>query len=72
MTKVEQRKFIRELVGNVRKDLLKQVPLIPATWDGHELRQFIADRFQESSWTLKENKRRYRDYQNDVAVMGRR
>lgn len=72
MNKTQQRRFVRELIANVRKDLLRQLPLVPDTWDGHELRQWIADRFQESSWSLKEDRRRYRDYRNTVLTMGRR
>jgi hypothetical protein len=71
MTKLEQRRFIRELIATVRADLLRQSVLIPDNWDGHELRQWIADRFQEASWTLRENRSRYREYRRVVAGMGR-
>ena len=71
MRKQEQRRFIRELIRNVRSDLLKQSVLIPADWDGHELRQWIADGFQEASYTLKENRRRMRAYRQTVLIMGR-
>jgi len=71
MTKRDQRRFVRELVMNVRRDLLKQVALFPAEWDGHEIRQFIADTFQASSYTLKRMPRRLRDYRNAVLIMGR-
>lgn len=71
MTKQEQKTFVRELIANVRADLLKQSKLIPPEWDGHELRQWIADTFQESSYTLRQDKRRYKAYRNAVACMGR-
>jgi len=73
MTKPEQRRFVRELVANVRADLVKNVKNVPDNWDGHELRQWIADRFQESSWMIKapENRGRYRAYKHDVRVMRR-
>ena len=66
MTKREQARFIRELTGNVTRDLLATVPKLPDTWDGHELRQLIADRFALSSFTLKEDRRRWRAYQNTI------
>jgi len=73
VTKAEQRRFVRELVANVEEDLLRNVKNVPDNWDGHELRQWIADEFQKSSWMMKEkhNRRRYRDYRNDVLVMRR-
>jgi hypothetical protein len=68
MTRTEQRTFIRELISNVKEDLLSNVSSVPDTWDGHELRQWIADRFAESSFSLKQNKRRYRDYRNVIST----
>jgi hypothetical protein len=68
MTKAQQETFITELIRNVEKDLLARVPKLPDEWDGHELRQLIADRFQEVSFTLKQNKSRYRAYKNEVLV----
>ncbi len=70
MTRTEQRRFIRELVRNVGRDLLKQVPRVPKEWDGHELRQLIADRFALASWTFREQRYRgrYRRYRNEVRV----
>jgi hypothetical protein len=59
MTRAEQKRFIRELIGSVQKTLLDNVSKVPAEWDGHEIRQWIADKFQESSYTLKQNKSRY-------------
>ena len=68
MTRTEQRRFVRDLVRNVERDLLENVSRVPKEWDGHELRQLIADRFVLVSWTLKEkgNRGRYRRYRNEV------
>lgn len=68
MTKKEQRQFISELIQNVRRNMLLKVKLLPDTWDGHELRQLVADTFQGCSWTLREkhNRKRYQDYKNEV------
>lgn len=64
MKKTEQKRFVKELIANVQKDLLSMLPRVPEDWDGHELRQLIADRFAEASFTLKENKSRYKAYRN--------
>lgn len=69
MTRKEQERFVKELIANVQADLVSRVADVPEEWDGHELRQWIADRFQLASFTLKENKRRWRDYRNAVATM---
>lgn len=46
------------------------VPHLPDEWDGHELRQLIADHFNAASFTLKQKnyKKRYRDYKNFIAT----
>lgn len=67
-TKAEKRRFVRELVGSVRRDLLKQIERVPESWDGIELRQYIADTFQAHAYLLQRDKRRYRDYQNEKLV----
>ena len=68
MTREQQKQFVVELTENVTKDMLKVIAYVPEEWDGHELRQWIADRFAQCSFTLKENKRRYREYKNTVLV----
>lgn len=68
MNKDEQRAFVTELINNVKEDLLSNVKRVPEDWDGHELRQWIADRFQAASYTLKEQRSRYRAYKNAVRV----
>jgi hypothetical protein len=68
MTDSDKRVFIHDLCENVKNSLLDSVDRMPEEWDGHELRQLIADRFALASWTLKEknNRRRYRAYKNTV------
>ena len=48
MNRTEKRTLIRLLCARVQKDLLKKVAVMPEDWDGHEVRQYIADAFQES------------------------
>jgi hypothetical protein len=68
MTAREQKRFVRDLISNVQADLLANVERVPAVWDGIELRRWIADKFQESAYShvLKSDRRRLREYKNDV------
>ena len=67
MTRVQQRRFIRELIRNVERGILLQVPKLPATWDGHELRALVRDRVALVYWqTMRRG--RVRAYRNEVRV----
>lgn len=68
MTRADQFTFVNELVNRVQSELLLNIERIPEEWDGHELRQWIADKFQESAYTLQRDKPRYRAYRNEVLV----
>ena len=70
MSKKEQRRFVRDLIRNVRADLLMRTKLIPDEWDGHELRQWIADCFQAASFTLDTMPARRRAYRNEILTRG--
>src|SRR3990167_1436659 len=50
MTRSEQKKFVRELCFNVMHSIL--VKKLPEEWDGHELRRYIADKFDECAGTV--------------------
>ncbi len=47
MTKQEQHQFAEELIGSVRAGVLRHIDSdnVPEDWDGHELRQWLADLF---------------------------
>lgn len=50
MTKRDQRRFVSDLLRSIRHDIhaaIKQ-DLIPRSWDGIELREYIADKAQRS------------------------
>lgn len=70
MTKANKRKFIRELVGSVKKTALANVDKMPENWDGIELREYIADKFAESKAMPSRPymKQRVSDYRNEVLV----
>lgn len=65
--------FICELCDRVRDSAVADTGRMPEEWDGHELRQLLADRFAgEVSWSRPmQNKRgaRRRDYENARATL---
>lgn len=74
MDQPRQEEFVNELVENVRKDVVRQIMSgrIPSEWDGHELRQLLADRFAQAarmSDAMKDKRgKRRREYDNTVIV----
>ena len=69
MSRKQQRQFVKELIRNVQADLLSIVDRVPEEWDGHELRQWIADRFDAASFTLDGMKARKRAYKNAIITL---
>jgi hypothetical protein len=68
MTKAEQVQFIKELSASVTKQLEEEIMMdkIPLDWNGIELRQLLAERFNRS--TFKMDRRRMKAYNNAVVV----
>ena len=71
MNKKEQRKFITQLMNNIKKDLQKEVSKYPDNWDGFELRMRIKDAAADAlMFNVKEYpfNKRYKAYKNEVLV----
>jgi hypothetical protein len=74
MTKTQQKKFVRELTATIRKEIevLIDKGAIPDTWDGHELRCLLEDKFESAAQisTIVKNPKSQRaeDYQNTLWV----
>lgn len=74
MIKREQRRFVKELTKAVTDEILAIIKRggIPDTWDGHELRCLMADRYEASaSMTLirrNPKESRAREYKNHRLV----
>ena len=69
MTYDEKMHFVAELIEGVRKDIFLKVPLMPEEWDGHELRRYIADRFELAvlgDYMTNKKSARYRAYRNVI------
>ena len=63
----EKRKFVRDLIGSIKKDIIAILPKVPKEWDGFELRRLIADNFERNAAFKLEGKRG-RDYKNECLV----
>lgn len=75
MTPFQKRAFIDELINNVHSAIVDKIDAMPDEWDGHELRRYVADKFEENAITVgrkgpygKAYARRFREYRNTVIV----
>ncbi|RPJ36892.1 MAG: hypothetical protein EHM35_07330 [Planctomycetaceae bacterium] len=68
MDRNEKKEFIRALSGGVVAKMLDDIDAgkVPESWDGHELRPWLADRFETQTSNM--DKRRVREYHNTVLV----
>jgi hypothetical protein len=48
ITKARQKLFVKELTENICRDVMQLIDAgdVPENWDGHELRCWLADRFE--------------------------
>ena len=67
----EKRAFVRSLANSVRDAILARADAMPDEWDGHELRQFLADEFEREKSPRVMSGRRLRAYRNARATIGR-
>ena len=70
MTKQDQRRFVSDLLRSIRQDIDAAIHqgLIPRSWDGIELREYIADKAQRSSAHRVLVGQRARAYRNHVTI----
>jgi len=66
-----QREMIVALCDNMREHALAFLPQLPPAWDGHELRELLADLFDMERTHLmqqakRSHNRRYKVYRNFV------
>lgn len=67
-TKAEKSQFIADLIDSCHSRLLDRLDRVPDEWDGHELRQWIADTFAEQTSGALTGKRG-REYRNAVVTL---
>ncbi len=65
-----QTMLVIELCYNVRDSVLEQIKAgkVPKSWDGHELRQLLADRFAASAGTMRPGSKKRKEYENTKLV----
>ena len=72
MTKAQKLEFIDALFHSVRKTLAEKLPSTPEEWDGHELRVWVSQYFNDAaamSSVMKDKRgKRRRDFDNEVIV----
>lgn len=65
MTKEEQLKFTTELVSSIHTDIQTHILNgdVPDTWDGFELRQWLANKFNHSTRPMgKQRRAKFNNY----------
>jgi hypothetical protein len=70
MTKREQRRFIRDLLMNIQRDIRDAIRTngIPRLWDGIELREYIAEKADRSRATRALVGQRAQTYRNLITI----
>lgn len=69
MKRNEQIALLRTFCNQVRDHLISKADLWPEEWDGHELRSLAARAFAfEETTLMRKDKRRRRDFTNEVIV----
>ena len=66
-----KKEFINDFCNAMRDAALAKADVMPGNWDGHELRLYLAEKFQfEISAAMKDKRRqRVKSYTNDVITM---
>lgn len=71
MTKPQKQQFINQLFASIRATVREKIDRTPDTWDGHELRVWVARYFEDAagmSCIRDKRSKRARDFENDVIV----
>jgi len=68
MTREWQRKFIRDLLGSIQKELFDKLSEAPTEWDGIELRWWIAYAACEACPDRRPRRKRFKDFKNEALV----
>jgi hypothetical protein len=70
MNTQEKNIFVLQLVNTVVEDIMKQVPKMPDSWDGIELRAYINEKFEDATWTGGHmTPTRLKNYKNDIITL---
>ncbi len=61
----DKKLFIKNLCDSIRDELISKIPSMPDEWDGIELRQLLAKKFEAECWSTMQPKR-LRAFRNEV------
>lgn len=67
MTEREKRRFVKELMREVQRTIISNIPKMPEEWDGIELRQYLADKFADANYVRMHRTRKH-NYNNEVVI----
>jgi hypothetical protein len=70
MTKREQHRFVRDLLRSIQRDIRDAIRTngIPRSWDGIELREYIAEKADRSRATRALVGQRAQTYRNLITI----
>jgi hypothetical protein len=66
MDREEQNEFVKGIIMTLERGLSTKIIYIPDEWDGYELRQWIEDYYHSTFNYIKMDKKRKRNYNNDI------
>lgn len=69
LTREEQIGLVQDLMSSITSGVIAKINegKIPESWDGHELRYYLADIFDsERTSLMKHNRKRRKNYHSDV------
>ena len=72
MDKIAKMEFVVDFMSSIQKEVLQNIASgrIPAEWDGHQLREYLADKFawERTELMKRPRSRMRREYKNAVLV----
>lgn len=68
MTLKQKKTFIRDLTKSIMAQVIVAAANMPEEWDGIEIRQLLADKFNQATHPRLLSGKRKRDYDNEVLV----
>lgn len=69
ITRDEQKQLVADISAAIQHKVMTAISMgvIPAEWDGHELREYLADLYAfERTRLMREDRRRRREYKSAV------
>jgi hypothetical protein len=72
MSPDQKREFVVQLCNSVMQTVLDKVVYMPDAWDGMELREYVAEKFDDACYLRKQpnaNRKRLHSYRNDCVVL---